>query len=92
MSVYTSRPSVGTSAALLGPHQAAHNAMGNSCSVAIYNPGPTTVVIGNASVTTSLGLSLVSGSTLQADLTDTEALYGVVASGTQTVHVLESGV
>lgn len=90
MSVYTSRPSVGTTAALLGPNQP-ESPQTHSASMVIYNPGPTAVVVGNAAVTASTGLSLPSGATLQADLGFGDSLYGVVASGTQTVHVLESG-
>jgi hypothetical protein len=61
-------------------------------SVMVYNPGPVEVVVGNASVTVSTGLSLPSGATFGADLDDDETLYGVVASGSQIVHYLQSGV
>ena len=62
------------------------------CSVVIYNPGPTEVVVGDTSVTATTGLSLPAGASLQADLEDNEFLYGVVASGTQIVHCLEVGI
>lgn len=92
MSVYTSRPSVGITATLIAP---AHSASGDNqagCSVMLYNPGPADVLVGNASVTTSIGLTLPSGASMQADLEDGEVLYGIVATGSQTVHVLETGV
>ena len=92
MSVYTTRPSVGTAATLLGPTHSSTADSQRGCSVMVYNPGPTDVVVGNASVTASVGFIVPSGSSLQADLGDNEVLYGIVASGTQTVHVLESGV
>lgn len=92
MALYTARPSVGTTATLLGPGRASRGDGAPGSSIAVYNPGPTEVVIGNASVTASAGLALPSGATFQADLDDDEHLYGVVATGTQLVHVLETGV
>jgi len=91
VAIYTSQTSVGTTATLIGPLHSgsADNQAGGS--VAFYNPGPTAVVIGNASVTTSIGFTLPSGATFQADLQLGELVYGIVASGTQTVQTLETG-
>jgi len=91
VAIYTSQTSVGTTATLIGPMHStmADNQAGGS--VAFYNPGPTAVVIGNATVTTSTGLTLISGATFQADLQPGEVLYGIVATGTQTVQTLETG-
>lgn len=87
MAVYTSTPTVGTTATLLTRVGAGFPGY----SVAIYNPGPTVVLLGNASVTATTGFSLLSGSTFQADLGDNETLYGIVATGTQAVQCLETG-
>lgn len=94
MSVYTTRPSVGTTATLLGPTHSSTADSQRGCSVMVYNPGPLDVFVGNASVTVSTGITLPSGATLQADLGDSagEQLYGVVSTGTQTVQTLETGV
>lgn len=92
MGLFTFRPSVGTAATLIGPDRQPRGDGLPGCSVAVFNPGPTEVLLGNSAVTTSNGLSLPSGATFQADLADTDVLYGIVASGTQTVHVLETGV
>lgn len=92
MSVYTTRPTVGTAAVLLGPTHPSFGDYKRGCSVMVYNPGPLDVVIGNASVTATTGLTLPSGSTLNSDLGDGELLYGILATGSQTVQTLETGV
>lgn len=91
MAIYTSQTSVGTTATLIGPmHSGTADGQAGS-SVAFYNPGPTAVVLGNATVTTTTGFTLISGATFQADLQAGELVYGVVASGTQTVQAFETG-
>lgn len=68
---------------------------GSSC--VIYNPGPATVYLGDGAVATA-GLS--KGAPVPAgtwgpsfdNVQPGEILYGVVASGTQDVTVLEQGV
>lgn len=91
MAIYTSQTSVGTTATLIGPLHStmADNQAGGS--ISIYNPGAVAVVLGNATVTTTNGFTLISGATFQADLQPGELIYGVVATGTQTVQVLETG-
>lgn len=48
--------------------------------------------VGPSDVTTSTGFKLGVGDSIAVDLAPGEALYGIVASGTGTVHVLEAGV
>lgn len=91
MAVYTSQTTVGTTATLIGPLHSgsADNQAGGS--VAFYNPGTSAVVIGNSTVTVTTGFTLVSGATFQADVEAGEVFYGVVATGTQVVQTLETG-
>jgi hypothetical protein len=61
--------------------------------VSIQNPGSSTVYLGGSDVTSSsYGFELGAGITFSIDLFDQETLYGVVASGTQTVNVIRQGV
>jgi len=62
--------------------------------VLIQNPaGGADVKLGGEGVTTaSYGFILVGGSAFAIDLQGGEALYGVVASSTQSVSVLRQGV
>ena len=66
--------------------------------VAVYNNGSVTVYVGDSGVTTSNGFPLAAGSSMSFEI-DTEpgdlpgdALYGIVASGTAEVRVLELGI
>jgi len=63
-------------------------------SVSVQNPtGGATVYIGGAGVTTaSYGFLLTAGTTFSAELNQGEAIFGVVASSTQSVAVLRQGV
>ena len=61
-------------------------------SVAVYNNGAATVYLGDADVTTSIGYPLAAGAHFAIDLDPAEALYGIVASGTVEVRVLEAGI
>jgi hypothetical protein len=74
--------SVGTTATLL----VAANIMDQT--VQLHNLGGGAVYIGNASVTTSNGYKMDNTDKLQIPVGDNEALYGIVASGTNTVAVL----
>jgi hypothetical protein len=61
----------------------------NSKSVAVQVPVTGVVVyVGGADVTTANGFEVALGATISVDLTGDE-LWAVVASGTQTVRVLE---
>ena len=56
--------------------------------VQLHNLGGGAVYLGNASVTTSNGYKMDNTDKLQIPVGDNEALYGIVASGTNTVAVL----
>lgn len=97
MSITTSRVSVGTSATLLyaHPQSAADAGDYNSKNVALLNvsAAPTTVVLGPSGVTAANGARWIveAGRTLSVAIEPGEALYGIVASGTQDVDVLVNG-
>jgi hypothetical protein len=66
--------------------------------IAFANNGGTTLYVGDANVTTATGLPVAAGQTLfwesiysvfESVVTDQDAWYGVVASGTCDVRVLE---
>jgi hypothetical protein len=46
------------------------------------------IYIGNSDVTTSTGYRMDNGDKLSMQLSDTEALYGIVSSGTATMMVM----
>jgi len=82
--------SVGTTATLLSAVAAGRDGQ----TVLVQNPaGGASVYLGGTGVTTaSYGYLLVGGSAFAIDLQDAEALYGVVASSTQSVSVIRQGV
>jgi hypothetical protein len=92
MAIFTTQVTVGTTAALIGPTHYPDEDGWPGCSIMIYNPGPTAVLLGNASVTAATGFTLISGATFQADLHIGELVYGIVATGTQVVQSMETGV
>lgn len=53
----------------------------------VYNAGPTTVYLGGAGVTTATGRPVATGAAWSFPLSHGDALYGIVASGTQSVIV-----
>ena len=62
-------------------------------SIAVYNASSVTVYIGGSDVTTANGVPVSASSWSPGiDLGGNEALYGIVASGTAAVNVLEAGV
>jgi hypothetical protein len=46
------------------------------------------IYLGNSDVTTSTGYRMDNGDKLSMQLSDTEALYGIVSSGTATMMVM----
>lgn len=61
--------------------------------IAVFNNGEATVYLGGPSVTTSTGVPVTAGTWGPGfDLSVSDALYGIVASGTVEVRVIESGV
>lgn len=89
MSAVGSRVSVGTTATRLDTSTA--GGMGRS-SLALYNAGTVDVDLGGSTVTAGAGFALPSGRSISVDVLSGDAgLYGIVASGTATVHVLQVG-
>ncbi len=56
--------------------------------MAVYNFGSATVFYGPSGVTTATGFPLPAGAA--ATISTTGALYGIAASGTQTIGVMET--
>ncbi len=84
--------SVGATATLLTV--AASGGGKDGSTILIQNPtGGQSVYLGGAGVTTaSYGHILASGSSIAIELNQDEALYGVVASSTQSVPIFRQGV
>lgn len=84
--------SVGTTATLLTVAASGGGRSGSS--ILVQNPaGGQVVFLGGAGVTSaSYGFKLAVDSNISIDLDQDEALYGVVASSTQSVAVLRQGV
>lgn len=61
-------------------------------SLSAYNDGAATVYLGGADVTTAAGYPLAAGEHMAFDLNGGDQLFGIVASGTVAVRVLEIGV
>lgn len=89
MALSHQRVSVGTTATLLSTSAVGRNGQ----TVLVQNPaGGVDIYIGGAGVTTSsYGYLLSAGAAFAIELTFNEAIYGVVASSTQTVNVLRQG-
>jgi hypothetical protein len=83
---------VGTSATLLTV--AASGGGKDGSTILVQNPsGGVSVYLGGAGVTSSsYGYILAANSNISIELNQDEALYGVVASSTQSVAVLRQGV
>lgn len=90
MAIASARPSVATTVTLLSIGTEADNKAGRT--TLVYNPtGGASVILGGNNVTATTGLELPSGGSVAIDLAAGELLYGIVASGTQVVHVLQGG-
>lgn len=84
MAVSASQVSVGTSATSILD-------VGDSGAVAeITNQGANPVFIGGSGVTTSTGYSLAAGATLRLTMSPEDEVFGIVASGSETVHVISA--
>jgi hypothetical protein len=90
MAIAHAQVSVGTAATILSAGVAGRDGQ----TVLIQNPsGGTSVYLGAANVTSSLyGYILVGGTDFAIDLQDSEGIYAVTASGTQTLNILRQGV
>jgi hypothetical protein len=76
---------VGTAPALIVPQAAGRE------SVTIQNTGTTAVYLGNSSVTANTGILLPGVVGASVTLNTTDAIFGIAATGTQTVGVVEIG-
>lgn len=92
MAVKTRAVTVGTTATRLdGDADQADRHAGES--FAFYNSSGVTVYIGGADVTSTNGAPVAASSWSPGfDLASDDAIYGIVATGTAAVRVLESGV
>lgn len=90
MAVGHERVSVGTTATKLGDAERDRDGF----TIMVQNPsGGASLYIGGTGVTTtSYGYEVVAGAEVGVELQRDEELYGVVASGSQTVNVLRIGV
>lgn len=65
---------------------------GQSVVARLPSGAPASVFLGGTGVTTTTGFELTAGSSVAMDLSDGERLFGIIATGTQTVHMLRTGV
>lgn len=89
MAISSAQVSVTTSATLLSSAETDDRA---GSSLALTNGGDAAVFLGASGVTTGTGFGLAAGASMALDLQPGESLYGIVASGTQAVSVLRTGV
>jgi hypothetical protein len=80
----TAQATVGSTATLIVAQRTGRD------TVVVENTGTTAVYIGNSSVTTSNGLLLPGVVGASVALETTDAVYGIVASGTQVVCAVEN--
>jgi hypothetical protein len=80
----TSQATVATTATLIVAQRSGRD------TVVVENTGTTAVYLGNSGVTTSNGLLLPGVVGASVALETTDAVYGVVASGTQVVCAVEN--
>jgi len=83
----TAQASIGTTAASIVPARSGGSGTGRIAAT-LYNTGAVTVFVGNSGVTTSAGIPVPAGASLT--LKTTAALYGITASSTATVGVVET--
>jgi hypothetical protein len=81
MSVASSSVSVTTSATVL------HTADSDGVDVILYNSGSATVSVGPSGVSTSTGFPLAAGASLSMRLPPADVVYGIVATGSESVIV-----
>ncbi len=86
-SLAASQASIGTSATSIVAARTGAAGTGRIAAT-LYNSGSATVYVGASGVTTSTGMPLPAGASIT--LNTTAAIYGVAASGTQTIGVTET--
>lgn len=88
MAAVGSQVSVTTTATRLDTSTAA--GMGRS-SLMVRNMGTVTIDLGGSTITAGTGFQLRAGESLSIDIASSDPIFGIVASGTATVHVLQVG-
>lgn len=95
MAIVTTRVTVTTAATAIATNSAADPGESDyrTRSFVVKNVGGTTAIfLGPTGVTTATGLQWdVADGPLSVDLEPGESIYGIVSSGTQTLHVLAAG-
>jgi hypothetical protein len=86
-SLATSQASIGTTAGEIAAARTGAAGTGR-IAVTLVNFGSATVFFGNSGVTTATGMPLPAGAA--ATLNTTAAIYGIAASGTQTIGITET--
>lgn len=86
MSLASSSVTIGTTATLI-----ATGKVGASWIYLHAPSGGNAVYVGNSNVTTANGLELAKGQVIALWIAETDNLYGVVATATQPLMVLQSG-
>lgn len=86
-SIATSQASISTSAALIVAARTGIPGVGR-VSVTLYNSGSTAVYFGSSAVTAANGQVLIAGASVTLDTA--AAIYGITASGTGVIGIVES--
>ncbi len=86
------RVTVGTSPTLLNVAPASAGYKGSYSLLVVNRHASASVFLGGAAVTAGDGFELLAGEAMNADSESGESLYGIVATGSARVDVLESGV
>lgn len=60
-------------------------------SIVVRHRGTNPVYLGPSGVTTATGFQLNAGDAVQFDLSGGDSLFGIVASGSETLHVMTTG-
>lgn len=89
MAIRSTRVTVGTTATRLSSSPNDNRA---DASVTVQAPDGATLYVGGADVTAATGFPVAAGTTISGELQHGEDLYGVLASGSGTTYVFESGV
>ena len=89
MAIRTAQVTVGTTATKLNSAPTDRRA---DSSIAVTAPASGSFYIGKSGVTTATGFLVPAGTSISLDLQSGEDLYGVLASGSGSVAVLETGV
>lgn len=90
MATKTAAVSVGTTATRLDTQADADSRADQR--ITLYNAGAVTVYLGGSDVTTATGVALAAGAYADETLLAGSTLYGIVASGTCEVRVMQVGV